>query len=171
LSRPISSTIPRFQDVKEGETEAAKGREEEQRVFDSLGDAIQEVIRVGDLSESEMAEAKEALENWQKLSRDEQMAMQQQARGFRSITNNFEKVQMPKERNSFWFKGETDPLMMLSEDIDDEFQEDDILSMAHGKLEEHREHREYARLSVWEMPLLSSKFCDREPKLSTGELT
>lgn len=29
--------------------------------------------------------------------------------------------------------------------------------MAHGKLEEVREMRHYARLAVWEMPLLASE--------------
>jgi len=41
---------------------------------------------------------------------------------------------------------------------DPEFQEDDITSLAHGELEQHREYREYARLAAWEMPLLSSMF-------------
>jgi small subunit ribosomal protein S35 len=40
---------------------------------------------------------------------------------------------------------------------DDEFKEDDISSLAHAELEQHREMREYARLAAWEMPLLSSK--------------
>lgn len=45
------------------------------------------------------------------------------------------------------------------EDIgeDPEFQGDDITSEAHGELEQHRELREYARLIVWELPLLHSK--------------
>ncbi|KAI9861547.1 MAG: 37S ribosomal protein S24, mitochondrial [Trichoglossum hirsutum] len=38
---------------------------------------------------------------------------------------------------------------------DDEFKEDDISSLAHAELEQHREMREYARLAAWEMPLLS----------------
>lgn len=39
---------------------------------------------------------------------------------------------------------------------DPEFQEDDISSLAHGELEQHREFRHYARLAAWEMPLLTS---------------
>ena len=39
---------------------------------------------------------------------------------------------------------------------DEEFQGDDISSLAHGELEQHREMREYARIAAWEMPLLSS---------------
>jgi len=33
--------------------------------------------------------------------------------------------------------------------------DDDINSLAHGELEQHRELRHYARLVAWEMPLLS----------------
>jgi small subunit ribosomal protein S35 len=40
---------------------------------------------------------------------------------------------------------------------DPEFEEDDITSLAHGQLEQHREYRHYARLAAWEMPLLTSK--------------
>lgn len=39
---------------------------------------------------------------------------------------------------------------------DEEFEGDDISSLAHGELEQHREMREYARIAAWEMPLLSS---------------
>lgn len=40
---------------------------------------------------------------------------------------------------------------------DPEFEEDDITSLAHGQLEQHREYREYMRIAAWEMPLLSSE--------------
>ena len=39
---------------------------------------------------------------------------------------------------------------------DPDFQGDDISSIAHKELEQHREMREYARIAAWEMPLLSS---------------
>lgn len=57
-------------------------------------------------------------------------------------------------KQSFWFD-EEDPDTNTEEH--DEFDEDDITSMAHGKLDEVRDMRQYARLAVWEMPLLSSK--------------
>ena len=38
---------------------------------------------------------------------------------------------------------------------DEEFEGDDITSLGHGELEQHREMREYARIAAWEMPLLS----------------
>jgi small subunit ribosomal protein S35 len=59
-------------------------------------------------------------------------------------------------KSSFWFD-EEDPETNTEEH--DEFDEDDITSMAHGKLEEVREMRHYARLAAWEMPLLASEFC------------
>ena len=39
---------------------------------------------------------------------------------------------------------------------DEDFDGDDITSIAHGELEQHREMREYARIAAWEMPMLSS---------------
>ncbi|KAK4694112.1 small subunit ribosomal protein S35, partial [Lecanoromycetidae sp. Uapishka_2] len=38
---------------------------------------------------------------------------------------------------------------------DEEFEGDDLTSLGHGELEQHREMREYARIAAWEMPLLS----------------
>ncbi|KAF7547100.1 hypothetical protein G7Z17_g7957 [Cylindrodendrum hubeiense] len=55
-------------------------------------------------------------------------------------------------KQSFWFD-EEDP-ETNTEELE-EFDEDDITSMAHGKLDQVREMRNYARLAVWEMPLLS----------------
>ena len=56
-------------------------------------------------------------------------------------------------KSSFWFD-EEDPETNTEEH--DEFDEDDITSMAHGKLDEVRTFRHYARLAAWEMPLLAS---------------
>ncbi|KAK7424402.1 37S ribosomal protein S24, mitochondrial [Neonectria magnoliae] len=55
-------------------------------------------------------------------------------------------------KQSFWYD-EEDP-ETNTEELE-EFDEDDITSMAHGKLDQVREMRNYARLAVWEMPLLS----------------
>ncbi|KAJ3498513.1 hypothetical protein NLG97_g1064 [Lecanicillium saksenae] len=56
------------------------------------------------------------------------------------------------DRKAFWFD-EDDPDTFTEEH--DEFNEDDMMSMAHNKLDEVREMRHYTRLAVWEMPLLS----------------
>ena len=39
---------------------------------------------------------------------------------------------------------------------DEEFDGDDITSLGHSELEQHREMRHYAMIAAWEMPLLSS---------------
>lgn len=59
------------------------------------------------------------------------------------------------DRRAFWYD-EDDPDTFTEEH--DEFNEDDMMSMAHNKLDEVREMRHYTRLAVWEMPLLSSTF-------------
>jgi small subunit ribosomal protein S35 len=58
-------------------------------------------------------------------------------------------------RQHFWFDAE-DPEVLTEEH--DEFDEDDMTEMAHSKLEEIREMRQYARMAVWELPLLSSEW-------------
>lgn len=66
-------------------------------------------------------------------------------------------VKPKAKRASFWNKDEPDPDLVTPEIGEDEWEEDDMLSIAHDKLEEHREYRQYARITVWEMPLLASK--------------
>jgi len=58
------------------------------------------------------------------------------------------------ETGGYWNMGEE------NEGIgdDEEFKNDDLTSLGHAELEQHREIREYARLAAWEMPLLSSKY-------------
>ncbi|SPJ75147.1 uncharacterized protein FTOL_04878 [Fusarium torulosum] len=63
-------------------------------------------------------------------------------------------------KQSFWFD-EEDP-ETNTEELE-EFDEDDITSMAHGKLDEIRDMRQYARLAVWELPLLSKYAKPFEP--------
>ena len=74
----------------------------------------------------------------------------------RVLFDNLLKIDKGAKANkqSFWYD-EEDPEMNTEEH--DEFDEDDITSMAHGKLDEVREMRHYARLAIWEMPLLASK--------------
>ncbi|KAI2625821.1 mitochondrial ribosomal protein [Hypoxylon sp. NC1633] len=64
---------------------------------------------------------------------------------------------------SLWNDEEEDPELITEDRRDDKFNEDDIMSMAHGKLEEYREYREYARIAAWEMPLLSKLARPFEP--------
>ena len=61
----------------------------------------------------------------------------------------------PKIKPGLMAMGELDPQAVGE---DEEFMGDDISSLAHGELEQHREMREYARIAAWEMPLLTSVF-------------
>ncbi|KAI1826108.1 mitochondrial ribosomal subunit protein-domain-containing protein [Xylaria intraflava] len=58
-------------------------------------------------------------------------------------------------RDDFWLPHEDDPDYMDDEGPTEKFEEDDIMPIAHAKLEEYREYREYARIAAWQMPLLS----------------
>jgi small subunit ribosomal protein S35 len=49
----------------------------------------------------------------------------------------------------FWGEGEA------SLGKDEDYYGDDLTSLGHGELEQHRELREYARLIAWELPLLN----------------
>ncbi|PKS07523.1 hypothetical protein jhhlp_006127 [Lomentospora prolificans] len=65
-------------------------------------------------------------------------------------------------KDSFWFDEDDDDPM--THDVEGEdFDEDDITSMAHGKLDELREYRHFARIAAWEMPLLSKLAKPFEP--------
>lgn len=60
-------------------------------------------------------------------------------------------------RRKFWNEDEEDTDLITDELDEDMFDEDDIMGIAHNKLEEFREYRAYARLAAWELPLLSSE--------------
>lgn len=59
----------------------------------------------------------------------------------------------PKIKPGFFAAEEDDP-----QDVgeDEEFEGDDITSIGHAQLEQHREIRDYMRIAAWEMPMLSS---------------
>lgn len=58
-----------------------------------------------------------------------------------------------KIRSGFFAMGEAEE---QDSGEDEKFEGDDITSLGHGELEQHREMRHYARIAAWEMPLLSS---------------
>ena len=67
-------------------------------------------------------------------------------------------MQRDKKRRStksFWDLGEESTAMSLGNT--DNYQGDDLNELGHEELERHRELRHYARIAVWEMPLLSSR--------------
>jgi small subunit ribosomal protein S35 len=62
-------------------------------------------------------------------------------------------VRVKKMKETFLNMGEQEPFEDGGFMEDDE---DDISTLAHREMEQHREWRHYARLAAWEMPLLSS---------------
>lgn len=71
------------------------------------------------------------------------------------VTEGMRPPPPPIQQRQFWGEDEPDSDMLMEETSDTEFDEDDIMSMAHAKFEEFREYREYARIAAWQMPLLS----------------
>ncbi|EAW10767.1 mitochondrial 37S ribosomal protein mS35 [Aspergillus clavatus NRRL 1] len=61
---------------------------------------------------------------------------------------------LPEKNKGFWAEEEDDEFALV-EDGDEDFHDDEITSMAHAEVELHREIREYARITAWDMPLLS----------------
>ncbi|CZS96028.1 related to RSM24-mitochondrial ribosomal protein, small subunit [Rhynchosporium agropyri] len=60
--------------------------------------------------------------------------------------------QRRKLKDTFMNMGEAEP---WEDEYTMEDDDDDLNSLAHGELEQHREMRHYARIIAWEMPLLS----------------
>jgi small subunit ribosomal protein S35 len=93
----------------------------------------------------------------QQMKETEESAKAAFARAGQAPTFDWERIKV-KTKNTFLNMGETDPVDGFPDDEEDN--EEDITSLAHGELEHHREMRHYARLAAWEMPMLSSK-CSR----------
>lgn len=74
----------------------------------------------------------------------------------RELSRPLRATTVKPRRDSFWDEDEDDKDLITNDDSD-EFDENDMTDIAHAKLEEHREQRAYARLAIWEMPLLSRK--------------
>lgn len=74
------------------------------------------------------------------------------------IRNRFPSPSLPsrpgKPKATFMNTGDPDP-WEYEDTLEDD--DDDINSLGHIELEQHREVRHYARLAAWELPLLSSK--------------
>lgn len=66
----------------------------------------------------------------------------------------FEEVKT--RQTGFWAQDEPDEFGHV-EDGDEEINDDEMTSMAHAEVELHREMREYARITAWDMPMLSSQ--------------
>ena len=74
---------------------------------------------------------------------------------------DLERQKMPRRRRRFSQSASQVGLIAMGEHgegeaaEDEVFEGDDITSLGHGHLEEHREIRHYMRIAAWEMPLLT----------------
>jgi small subunit ribosomal protein S35 len=120
------------------------------------GQFLKQLLRDDKITEDERQLATRMLEDWKKVSPKQQSEID-------ALNQDILKEAAPLRRpavakkDSFWHDEECDPDLITDEIGEDDFEEDDMMALGHAKLEEHREFREYARLAVWEMPLLSSK--------------
>ncbi|ROV96480.1 hypothetical protein VSDG_05460 [Cytospora chrysosperma] len=102
-----------------------------------LGDLTADLAGIGDIE----------IRKGQDVARD-------QSRPLRAI--------IKPNRDAFWDEDEDDTDLVSNDDAD-EFDENDMTDLAHAKLEEHREQRAYARIAIWEMPLLAKYAKPFEP--------
>jgi small subunit ribosomal protein S35 len=77
-------------------------------------------------------------------------------------------MKLDKKDVGFWAEDEDDELT-LSEDGDDDYDENNITTVAESQLELHREVREYMRIAAWDMPLLG-KFAKKFKQPSLDQL-
>lgn len=131
-------------------------RDEYDQVFGNPGQFLSTFLRDERISEEERALATRMLEDWDKVSPNMRTEIERLASDINEETATLRRPMIPK-KDSFWNSDEPDQDLITDEVGEDDFEEDDMMAMGHAKLEEHREFREYARVAVWEMPLLSSK--------------
>ncbi|KAL2264958.1 hypothetical protein VTJ83DRAFT_7468 [Remersonia thermophila] len=159
LRRPLSTTPPcRRDDDAAGAAEKDKEKDEDEdeydRFYSNPGLFLRDLLRDETISDHERRLATQMLEDWNKVPPNV-------AKGIDSLTKEINELGAPMRRpvqarqKSFWNEEEDDPDLITDEVGEDDFEEDDMMAVAHAKLEEHREFREYARVAVWEMPLLS----------------
>ncbi|KAL2171572.1 hypothetical protein VTG60DRAFT_2405 [Thermothelomyces hinnuleus] len=123
-------------------------------VFTNPGQYLSSFLRDEKLTDEERQLATRMLEDWQKVPPNMRKSIEKLTEEITDASAPLRRPVMPK-KDSFWNAEEPDTDLITDEVGEDDFEEDDILAMGHAKLEEHREFREYARIAVWEMPLLS----------------
>jgi small subunit ribosomal protein S35 len=106
------------------------------------------------LPQEQLKRLKQELLKWQDPGGDEAKELRELNKDLKEETTPLYKVIKPP-RNAFWGEDEMDPDLITPEKGEDDFEENDITSMGHGKLDEIRDHRQYARLAVWDMPMLT----------------
>ncbi|KAI0972341.1 mitochondrial ribosomal subunit protein-domain-containing protein [Xylaria arbuscula] len=123
---------------------------------DEVEELEEEIEEIDEDDEINPADLQRALAEMRKDG-DFDKARQLQERTINELGGTFtEAMRTPRfVSKMFWADEEPDTDLLMEERDVDEFDEDDIMSLAHAKFEEYREYREYARIAAWQMPLLS----------------
>lgn len=151
--RALSTTVSRQADETEDAKRPATNPAEKAR----FQDLLTYISNQRKLSEEELKDLNAiAEEPFKDYPEEIKQSILENGKGLSKATEKIRRPIKPK-KDAFWNEGETDQDLITDEIGEDDFEEDDMMSMAHAKLEEHREYREYARIAVWEMPLLSRK--------------
>ncbi|MBE3043267.1 hypothetical protein IMZ48_11995 [Candidatus Bathyarchaeota archaeon] len=149
LHRALTTTVLRWRSANTPDD----GEEEPAEEYDFVGSML------ADVPEEERTAEMEA--EMQQLGSQLEKQEADMHRGLDEESDALFKEPRP-QRDSFWFDEEDDD--PATADIEGEdFDEDDIPTMAHGKLDELREHRHYARIVAWEMPMLASTLSPASP--------
>jgi small subunit ribosomal protein S35 len=151
----------------EEEEERREDDDPSNQVFADPGEFLRSFLRDESITQEERQLAQSMLGDWSKVPKDTQKSLQNLVAEINNEAAPLRRVRVPK-KDSFWNEDNADTDLITDENGEDDFEEDDMLAMGHAKLEEHREFREYARIAVWEMPLLSSKRPPKSPGLGGG---
>lgn len=150
--RTISTTTSRWADAEKEEQVAEQNTEVDLKALREMHNdkmtpeilsQLDELAKVNgfnsvdDLANSQFAEGSKAMSGMRRFNED---------------LTQFD-VGTPLRRAHLWYDAED--FDAVQEDLDP-FDEDDMTSLAHNKLDELREQRHFNRLAVWEMPLLAS---------------
>ncbi len=154
LRQTFSTTQWRSAEQEAASTE--DGEEAESQAYKNPGDFLKSILDDDTISPQERAMATRMLADWKDVPAGTKKEFDNLNQEVFTGLSPLRRVMVPK-RDSFWNTEESDSDLVTDEIGEDDFEEDDIMALGHAKLEEHREFREYARLAVWEMPLLSSK--------------
>ncbi|KAL2263804.1 hypothetical protein VTK26DRAFT_5096 [Humicola hyalothermophila] len=153
LRRSLSTTARRPATTTDNDS-GQDFEDEIEKDFRNPGEFLRHLLRDKNTPDKERQLASQMLADYDRLPRD-------MKREFEDLNQEIDaeaaEIRRPVKvrRSSFWNEEETDTDLITNEFGEDDFEEDDIMALGHAKLEEHREFREYARIAVWEMPLLS----------------
>jgi small subunit ribosomal protein S35 len=156
LRRPLSTTQWRAAAAAEDGAKPKDAEDEANQAFSNPGDFLKNFLRDENITDEERQLANRMLADWNNVPPPMRREFDKLNDDISKESSHLRRPVLAK-RDSFWNTEESDPDLITDEVGEDDFEEDDIMAMGHAKLEEHREFREYARLAVWEMPLLSSK--------------